>query len=170
MSDTIYSLARINLPVSWDILANSSSYGSTLLQSKVDFVKYRLFSTIVNATVEETVYNPLEMHYAAKQTALQVIPVAIDYYKNQRQTITTTGTSETVSYPDRIRALEKLQELFTKEVTDLALDLPSTSITKRRRKVLPKYNTTEFVTEDPLDFPQKTITNTSDNLPWDISS
>lgn len=151
---TIYDLARTNLPDTWDVIANNSSYGQTLLQSKVDFVKYRVFSTIVNSTVESSVYNPIELNYAAKLTALEVIPIAYDHYKNIRQTITTSGTRETVSYPDRIAALQKLSESLTKDVMALALELPKTSGVKRR--VLgPKFDSADWRTLDPKKFPKK---------------
>lgn len=150
----IYELARTNLPNSWDAIANNSYYGEPLLKSKVDFVKFRIFSTIVDSTIEESVYNPLQMNYAAKYTALQIIPVAMDHYKSLRQTITTTGTNESVSYPDRIAALEKLKDQLTAEVTDLALDLPADQINHRPGKV-PMFNAAEYVTENPKLFPRK---------------
>lgn len=151
----IYELARTNLPNTWDTLANNTYYGEPLLQSKVDFVKYRIFSTIVNSTIEESVYTPLQMHYAAKYVALQVIPVGIDYYKSQRQTITTTGTNESISYPDRINALGKLQESLTKEVLELALDLPADSVVSRKRMATPKFDSADWRTPDPKTFPKK---------------
>ena len=153
MANTIYSLARSNIVDTWDLLEGKANYGETLLQSKVDIAKYRLFGTVVSATIESTIYNPLEMNYAAKMTALDVIPTAIDYYKNQRITIQTTGTTEAVSYPDRIRALEKLYATFTQEAMKLALELPD--LQKRSRRALPRGNTKPLVTQDPSDFPVK---------------
>lgn len=153
MSDTVYSLARINIVDTWDLLEKKENYGQALLQSKVDLVKYRLFGTIANATIESQIYNPLELNYAAKMVVLDVIPTAIDFYKNQRITINTTGTQEGVAYPDRIRALEKLYETFTKEAMQLATELPE--LKKRSRISLPRYNTKPLVTADPSDFPVK---------------
>jgi hypothetical protein len=98
------------------------------------------------------------MHYAAKQVVLQVIPAAIDYYKNVHSTVSTSGTSEHVSYPDRIRALERLYETFTREIIDLALEMPTTNITQRKRIKLPLYNTADLVTLDPSEFPTKELT------------
>lgn len=164
---TIHDRARENLPESWDVISNMP-YGPALLTGKTEFVKYKLFSTIVNATVEESVYNPIEIQYAAKQVALQVIPIAIDYYKSKKQSISTQGGStESVTYPDRINALEKLYDLLTREVIDLASELPSGSITKRKRKIIPAYGTErDLVTQDPSEYPKKWESNIPSNLPW----
>lgn len=155
MSDTVYSLARSNIVDTWDLLEKKETYGQALLQSKVDLAKYRVFGTIANATIESQIYNPLQLNYAAKLVVLDVIPTAIDYYKNQRQTINTTGTQESVSYPDRIRALEKLYTTFTKEAMELATELPE--LRARSRKATPKYNTKALVTLDPSTFPVKQV-------------
>jgi len=50
------------------------------------------------------------LDYAAKVALLRMIPVAVDWWANHPTSITTTGTSENLTYPDRIEALIKLQD------------------------------------------------------------
>lgn len=100
--------ARGYLPETWDALANSSFYGEGLLDNKRNFVKFMLFSTVVDVSLEATVYNRLVLEYAAKGLAITIIPGAADYYANKLQTVTATGTTETRSYPDRIASLWRI--------------------------------------------------------------
>jgi hypothetical protein len=61
----------------------------------------------------------LVVEFVAKNSAVAIIDPAIDYWMEQADSVTTTGTSETTTYPDRIKALENLKESLTKEIAQL---------------------------------------------------
>lgn len=112
---SIYRTARGILPVTFYALETSDKYGDALLQEKIEVAKMRVFG--VQILVEnEGNYDVRVVDFVAKVAALEIIPGAVDYWMNQHQTITTQGTQEVVSYPDRIAALWKIYERLTIEV------------------------------------------------------
>lgn len=111
--------ARGYLPETWDALASSTFFGEPLLESKGKFVKFLLFGTVIDTAQEAVLYNPLVLEYAAKGLAISVIPGAADYYANQIQTVTSTGTNETRSYPDRIASLWRIHARLLIEMTEM---------------------------------------------------
>lgn len=113
----IARLARSYIPNTWDSLENSPKYGDSLLQDRINATKIRLFGTIVAAEDEED-YNYQVIDFAAKLSVLSIIPAGIDYWMDRRQTVSSTGTNETVSYPDRIDALWKIHERLAIEVAE----------------------------------------------------
>lgn len=78
------------------------------VQALADYVKFRLFSTVINVTQEATLYDPLLLQFIGRLTTLQFIPGAIDYWMRQVQSEATSGTAESVTYPDRAANLWKL--------------------------------------------------------------
>lgn len=102
----------------------NSYYGMTDLQKLADYVKFRLFGTTVSALAEATVYDPLLVNFIGKLTTLQFIPAAVDYWGDQLIQETTTGTNETVTYPDRRRELwtvfDRLRQEVHNEYSELA--------------------------------------------------
>lgn len=111
--------ARGIIPETWDALANSSYYGEGLLDGKRNYVKFLLFGTVVDTSQESIFYNPLVLEYAAKGLAITIIPAGADYYANKIQTVTSTGTSETRSYPDRIASLWKIHARLLLDMADM---------------------------------------------------
>jgi len=94
----------------------NSYYDQTDLQGLADYVKFRLFATVVEAIAEATVYDPLLLDFVGKLTTLQFIPAAVDYWGDQLLQETTTGTSEVISYPDRRDGLWKIFDELRAEV------------------------------------------------------
>lgn len=111
--------ARGIIPETWDALANSTYYGEQLLGMKSNFVKFQLFGTVVDTSQEAVFYNPLVLEYAAMGLAITVIPGAADFYANKIQTITSTGTSESRTYPDRVANLWKTQAALLVRMQEL---------------------------------------------------
>lgn len=157
----IYDLAREHIPVTWDAIASNTKYGVTLFENKIEFVKYKLFSTVGPT---DSTYNILQQNYIAKETVIQVIPTAIDYWKEKEQSIVTTGTNETVSYSDRISALEKLRNQLITELKELQLYMGG--IVNTKRHVIPRYNTPTFVTPSPDSFPKQESCSDPIINPW----
>lgn len=108
-----YLHAKSQMPVSWRHL--EAEVGDYILQTKVEIVKKQLFATDI--AVEDEINEDIRVQsYVGKCVTLSVIPMAIDYWMNQHQTLSATGTNENVSYPDRIEALNKLYERLVAEI------------------------------------------------------
>lgn len=158
--------AKQFLPVTWSALSKDSRYGDNMLLNRVNYVKYRLFSTISDATAEANFYNPLIQDFAAKVAALQIIPAGIDYWMDQHLSVQTSGTSEAVSYPDRIAALDDLRLWLTKEVAEIQPELADV-ITVRKRSGYPAVTPDgPLLTSNPSDFGAPWDEGLPKNLPW----
>jgi hypothetical protein len=110
-----YEFAKSYLPVTWRHLEQEQ--GDDTLQNRVEIIKLKVFNQEI-AVEDEADYDIRVQDYIGKLVAISVIPSAIDYWMNQHQTLSATGTNENVSYPDRIEALEKLREKLIAEVAE----------------------------------------------------
>lgn len=159
--------ARQIMPLTWDALSNDSRYGDRMLNTRVNYIKYKLFNTVVDPELEMATYNPFVVDYAAKCVALQIIPAAIEYWMNQQETVTTTGTFEMVTYPDRIRALKDLQDWLTAEVRAIEGELPPGTITPRKSGRGPKIaNGYDLITPNPQTWPKQKHDHLREPIPW----
>lgn len=146
--------ARYHLPTTYDVLAKKN--GDAYMQGVIEVVKYRVLDDIVLAA-DESSLNPLVINYLGKLVALELIPAGLDYWLDQHQQISAQGTDESVSYPDRVNALKKLEESLIAQVRrDEPLVLPL--ITNGRAQSTLSgpaidVNTDQKVTEDPGEFP-----------------
>lgn len=107
---------RAKIPLAYDELKNDTRYGEPLLQSNIELAKFTLFNTIVSASLEATAYNPLIQDYIAKSAVVRIIPGAVDYFTSKPISISTSGTNESASYPDRIQNLWRIHERMIQEV------------------------------------------------------
>lgn len=96
--------------------ASTPYYTSNDVQALADYVKYRLFASIVDANAEATLYDPRLQEFIGDLTVLQFIPAAIDYWGDQLISETTTGTNETLSYPDRVKGLQEIFNEISKRI------------------------------------------------------
>jgi hypothetical protein len=94
----------------------NSYYGLTDLQNIADYVKFRLFGTIVATGTEATAYDPLLVNFLGKLVTLQFIPAAVDYWGDQLVQESTSGTNESVTFPDRREGLWKVFDDIRSEV------------------------------------------------------
>jgi hypothetical protein len=166
LGEIAYQASQL-MPVTWTALSRDKRYGDRMLRTRTDYVKYKLFATVSVPTAEATFYNPLVLDYVAKEVALQVIPAGIDYWMEQHISVQTTGTHEAVTYPDRINALEKLQEWLLREVRDLRPQLDGV-FTPRKRGRLPGVSNDDVgvITPNPQDFGEMWDEGIPKNLPW----
>ncbi len=111
----VYLAARSILPITWDALEDDERFGDAQLQRRIEVAKLRVFGTAV-AVEDESTYDIRVIDYIAKTVAVSVIPAGMDYWLAQKQVISATGTNESVSYPDRITALEKIHARLVKEI------------------------------------------------------
>lgn len=134
--------------------ATNSYYSLTLLQDLADFVKYRLFSTVVEEGDEGSTYNRKEVELLGILTTLQFIPAAVDYWGSQIASQGAGNVGENESFFDRRADLWKIFGQLQAEAAELsqelglfykAAKLPGVSYGDNGRDVL--------VTADPECFP-----------------
>lgn len=112
------------LPGTYQALVGSSGttfYSQSDVQALADYVKYRLFASnthtaYVSELTEAVTYDPVLTEFLGKLTVLQFIPPAVDYWGQRLLSETTTGTSETTTWPDRRPDLWKIFEAIRDEV------------------------------------------------------
>lgn len=104
------------IPILYAKLSTNGSYGDKLLQSRIDYAKFLLFSTVVNAAMEATVYNPILMDYTAKTAVVNIIPAGIDFWGDQPTSVSLSGTNETESFPNRTDLLWRIHERMLEEL------------------------------------------------------
>lgn len=140
------------------------------LQSLADYVKYRLFSTVISEGDEAVLFNPQEAQFLGKLTTLQFIPAAIDYWDSQLSSIVATGTGEVANFRDHLAGLVKIWERLSKEVLQEAFIL---GFTLKRAGLIPAISYGDngrkiLLTPDPQSFPKQYEETRSwlDALPW----
>lgn len=157
----ITDVVRKHVPASYKAMcaATNPYYSLELLQDLADYVKYRLYSTVVAEEDEATVYNPKERELLGILTAIQFIPAAVDYWGSQSASLVAGGGSgmvnETETFFDRRADLWKIFTQLQEEAGELSVELgvfskvavlPSVSYGDNGRDIL--------VTEDPERFPR----------------
>lgn len=167
--------ARGYLPQTWDSLANSTFYGEALLDSKQNYIKFTLFGTVVNPSLELSLYNPLVTEYAAKNLAISIIPAGADYYGGKMIAITSTGTNESKTYPDRIGMLWRTHARLLQEIQDMLPQvqqyIPDANLKRLSSVPSNSGRGKQFLTTDPqLFYPSSrwagATANHRGHLPW----
>lgn len=163
--------ARGYLPQTWDALANSTYYGESLLDLKLKYIKFALFATVVSTSQEEDYYNPLVIEFAAKALAITIIPAGADYYSNQLISLTSTGTNETKTYPDRIAGLWLINARLVKEFEDMKAKvqqyLPTAALKNVSSVAGNSGSGRPYLSIDPKSFwPEALYATGWGNLPW----
>ena len=153
--------ARSEIPATWDALVLASQYGEVSVNQRLDYIKYSLFGTSVDQSVEGSTYNPVQLLLAGKMLAMEVIPAGADYWADQAigYSASARSSSENVSYPDRISSLWRVHSRLLVESEKLKAQLGTSGtsgIKPTRRMVAPKVNTTTpFRTSEPMTFPRQ---------------
>lgn len=139
----------------------ASQYGEVSVNQRLDFIKYSLFGTSVDQSIEGSSYNPVQLLLAGKMLAMEVIPAGADYWADQAigYSASARSSSENVSYPDRISSLWRVHARLLVESEKLKAQLGTSGtsgIKPTRRMVAPKVNTTTpFRTSEPMTFPRQ---------------
>lgn len=97
---------------------SSSYYSKAQLQQLADYVQFRLLATVAGATLEGTNYDLVLQDFMGRVTTLKFIPAAIDYWMDQYEQQTTTGTNEVVQFAARLAHLREVQEDLAASVAD----------------------------------------------------
>jgi hypothetical protein len=121
----IANIVRQYVPASYAALAGVTNplYGPDDIQSLADFVKFRLYNTVVAEASEAVIYNVVEQRLLGVLTTLQFIPAAVDYWSDQLASTSTTGTSESDSFFDHRADLWKIFDRLTVEAKALGAEL-----------------------------------------------
>lgn len=136
--------------------ATNTYYGPDDLQALADYIKFRLFSTVVAEATESVAYNIEEQRLLGILTTIQFIPAAVDYWSDQLAAVSTNPTSENSTFFDHRPDLWKIFDRLTEEAkvlgTTLGLNIyaargvvPRVSYGDNGRNIL--------ITEDPECFP-----------------
>lgn len=153
--------ARSEIPATWDALVLASQYGEVSVNQRLDYIKYSLFGTSVDQSLESSLYNPVQLLLAGKMLAMEVIPAGADYWADQAIGFSASArsSSENVTYPDRIASLWRVHARLLVEAENLKAQLGTSGtsgIRPTRRMIAPKINTeTPFRTAEPMTFPRQ---------------
>jgi hypothetical protein len=173
----IANIVKQYVPASYAALvgATNSYYGPEELQSLADYVKFRLYNTVVAEASEAAAYNPKEQRLLGILTTLQFIPAAVDYWSDTYASVATNPTSENVSYFDHRGDLWKIFDRLTAEAQALGPEVgvdiyaaravvPRVSYGDNGRNILittdPNHMAPAFDNDYPLGNP--------DLLQWDV--
>lgn len=153
----VTNVVRRYVPASYLAMVGSTNpyYSSSDLQSLADFIQYRLFSTVVGATAEASSYDIEQIELLGMLSTLQFIPAAVEYWGDQLQSESTTGTHEQITWFDRRDQLWKLFDRLKNEADQLAIDLG-----------IPISNTAAFVPRVTYGDNGRNILKTSDPQRW----
>jgi len=153
-------------------LNNERYYTTSDLQALADYVKFRLFSTVVAEASEAAIYNPTVRQFMGKLTTIQFIPAAIDYWDSQLASKTTTGTNEALAFRDHRDGLLNLLEELTRQVEEEFIELaPVYGFTINKKTLVPRVTYGDngrgiLITPDPATFPPAYGSESPDYLGW----
>lgn len=153
--DRITSRVKNILSVTWDAMSQDARVDDSALVDPITFAEV-LFLGEEPDEAAQLAMNRLVVEFIAKVAAVDLIPAAIDYWLEQKTSITTSGTNETVTFPDRIRALEKLKESLLRDIAKLEpIVEPLIPVIQTRRGASAPLMSTigdELLTPNPQDF------------------
>lgn len=153
--DRITTRVRGILPVTWDAMSNDKRVDDSVLVEAITYAE-TLYLGEEPDEATQAVMDRLVVEFIAKYAAIAIIDPAIDYWMEKSQTVVTTGTNETTTYPDRIKALKELKESLTKEIAQLEpVVSPLIPVIRTRKGTsAPRMSTINapLLTPDPQDF------------------
>jgi hypothetical protein len=133
------------IPTTWDALNNASTVGPTVLAARVQFAEEMIWGSVPSDTTQNNM-STLVADFIAKYAAIQIIDVALDYWREQPQSITTTGTAEVESYGDRLAFLRERKSSLIEELAQLAPQVDPLIPNELQRRTRPLISTID----DPL--------------------
>jgi hypothetical protein len=94
----------------------TSYYSLDDLQALVEYVQIKLFATKADLTAEASVWTPLQLEFIGKVATVKWIPAAIDYWMDQQEQVTLTGTNENESFAARLAHLREVQRELAEDI------------------------------------------------------
>jgi hypothetical protein len=102
------------IPVTWDALSRDPRVGDGPLQAAINLAKETVTGTVVPSTQEQN-YPLIAIDYIAKVAVIEIIPGGIDFWMNQAQSVSASGTNENLSYTDRASRLDQQRQELLEE-------------------------------------------------------
>lgn len=153
--DRITSRVAGILPITWNAMNGDKEVPDSVLLDPILYAEVFYLEAEPDESTQEGM-NRLVIEFIAKNAVIDLIQPAIDYWMDESQTTVTTGTNETTSYADRIRALEKQKEALLKEVAKLEpIVSPLIPVIRTRKGAsAPRMSTINdpLLTPNPQDF------------------
>jgi hypothetical protein len=110
------------IPITWDALSSDPRVGDGALQTSIDLAKQNTVGMIVDPSQEDR-YPVVVVDYMAKLAIIQICNAAIDYWMNQANNVSSSGTAESISYTDRASRIAVLQAQYLVETRSLAAEV-----------------------------------------------
>lgn len=114
---SVYSFCRSIIPETWAALEKDKDYGDSLLQARIEVTKLTLLGSAVNVDDEINLDIRIQQ-FLAKLTVLGLMSTAMEYWMNQRESVSSTGTAEAISFPERIQHLTNIRDQLMREVAE----------------------------------------------------
>lgn len=153
---------------------SSSYYSKAQLQSLVDYVQFKLLATVAGATLEATVYDLVLLEFLGKVTTIKFIPAAIDFWMDQYEQQTTTGTNEHVQFAARLAHLREIQQELSSTIDAEWGQLAPIYgfVIRGQRGMKPDVSYGDngrglLLTPDPQEWPAQDSTDSSTASPWE---
>lgn len=120
-ADTIEEYARDEMPETFAALAESPRFGTGALGRRKNRVMWSIWGRVLDSDQQEVLAIPVAT-YAGKLLAKSLIGPGIDYWA-QQATSQSAGTTEQISYGDRVKALGDLDKRLTAEIAELLIEI-----------------------------------------------
>lgn len=117
LSGAVADRAKGIIPITWDALASDNRVGDGLLQGAIDVAKAATAGLVVAPTAEQN-YPVIVVDQIAKLAVIEICNAGIDYWMNQSQSVSATGTNENISYVDRAAQLADLRKALVLETRE----------------------------------------------------
>lgn len=105
------------IPITWDALERDPRVGDGPLQAAVNLAKQTVTGNVTPSSQEQN-YPLIVIDYIAKIATIEIIPAGVDFWMNQSQSISSSGTNENLSYTDRANQLENRRNDLIQETRD----------------------------------------------------
>ena len=165
------NVVRRYVPASYRAMIGPSEatayYSLADLQALVEYVEERLFATHVDVAAEASLWTPMQIDFMGRVATVKFIPAAIDYWMDQQEQVTTTGTNETEMFAARLAHLREVQrELLESIAQDAPYVLPQTL--KSTEPAVSYYDNDlgTLLTNDPQQWP-RAYRHRSAHHPWE---
>ena len=126
-----------HMPITFDALKRSSTFGERRIQKIVTLVQLRVLKEYVQPDEEIIIYELPLLDYFSKRVSLELCTPGIDYWGRQHKTINAVSPTEMASFPDMIASLEKLRVRLVDELAENWRELQFLIPGLKQRKSVP---------------------------------
>lgn len=117
LAGVIADRVRGLIPITWDALTKDARVGDVPLQAAIDLAKETVTGQVVAENLEGN-YPFIVVDFIAKLAVIEIARTGSDFWMNQAQSISATGTNENLSYVDRANVLQELRKELVLETRE----------------------------------------------------